>query len=67
MITTIKIENVELEVEYDIVEGDLAGPYINSTIDVLAVYVYGQDITDLLRNESMIEIEEETAKKVFDK
>ena len=67
MITTIKIENVEFEVEYDIVEGDLAGPYINSTIDVLAVYAYGQDITDLLRNESMIEIEEETARKVFDK
>jgi len=67
MITTIKIENVELEVEYDIVGGDLSGPYTNSTVEILAVYAYGQDITDLLRNESMIEIEEETAEKVFDK
>ena len=64
---TIKIENIELEVEYDILDGNPYGPYINSTIEVLAVYAYGQDISDLLRNESIIEIEEETARKVFDK
>jgi len=64
---TIKIENVELEVEYDIVDGNPYGPYTNSAVEILAVYGLGNDITDLLRNESMIEIEEETARKVFDK